>query len=94
MSRSTRKPIIRDKPNTRLYHRAIRRVTKHNFKKSTQELMQYSPQWLFEAEDEITEFEIPNPKTIVNDYDYSDWKWDLSDREVTEYFDTNKFKRK
>ena len=94
MSRSYKKPILKDKSDSRWYNRTIRRVTKNSFRKSTQEMMNYSPQWLWEADDEITEIEIPSPKNIINDWSYCDWKVDLRDKEMQEFFDINKLKRK
>ena len=94
MSRSYKKPIIKNKSDSRWYNRTVRRVTKNSFRKASQEMMNYSPQWLWEAEDEIVEIEIPNPKNIINDWDFCDWKIDFRNRKSDEKFDINKLKRK
>lgn len=76
MSRSRRKPIIKDKPRNEKsgakYWRTVRRVTNEKVK------------YLSEAlEDE----NLPLPKEIVNDYDYSDYHIDyrfMDDEETVE----------
>lgn len=72
MSRSKRKPIIKDRPRNNkkstLYWRIVRRVTKQYVKLGK---------------------EIPNEKTIVNDYDYCDYTMDL-----TKDKDSKKYSRK
>lgn len=63
MSRSVKKPIIKDKSRNSkasTYYRRVRRVIKQKLKES-----------------DIEEVELPNSKEIVNDYDYMDYKWDL-----------------
>jgi hypothetical protein len=66
MSRSRRKPVEKDKPRNEKsgakYHRTIRRVTN--------EKVRY-------LEDALEDEELPDPKEIINDYNYSDWKQDL-----------------
>lgn len=75
MSRSRRKPIVKDGPRNHkkssLYWRPVRRVTNEKVRYLNEEL-----------DDEI----IPDPKEIVNDYDYSDYKHDLRfrDDEISE----------
>jgi len=73
MSRSRRKPIIKDGPRNEKkgakYHRAIRRVTNEKVR------------YLNEALDEDI---LPEAKEIVNDYDYSDYKIDLRFKEGNE----------
>lgn len=62
MSRSFRKPIVKDKPRNfkaSTYYRRIRRVIKQLVK--------------------MLEEELPDPKSIVNPYDYMDWRSDLRD---------------
>jgi len=63
MSRSKRKPIIKDRPRnykkSTMYWRMVRRRQKIETNK-------------IKTQDEI---EITNPKSIVNDYDYSDYKF-------------------
>jgi len=66
VSRSRRKPIIKDGPrNTKKsseYWRPVRRVMNQTVR----------------GLNELTEEEnIPDPKEIVNDYDYSDFNFDL-----------------
>lgn len=57
MSRSKRKPIVKDKPSVgkRKYHRKIRRVTKSKVKSI--------------EEDDI----LPLPQDLINDWNYCDW---------------------
>jgi hypothetical protein len=62
MSRSRKKPIVKDKTDGAKYHRTIRRVTN--------EKVRY-------LEDALEDEELPDPKSIVNDYNYSDWKQDF-----------------
>lgn len=66
MSRSRRKAIIKDCPRnfkkSSNYWRTVRRVLKEKVK-----LLQ-------ETDDEQ---KIPKPQEIVNDYDYSDYRFDL-----------------
>lgn len=66
MSRSRKKPIIKDGPRnykkSSAYWRPIRRVIKERVK------------YLNEAlEDE----QLPIPQEIINDYDYSDYRFDI-----------------
>lgn len=70
MSRSRRKPIVKDKPRNEKsgakYWRTVRRVTNEKVR-----LM-----------NEIGNDEpLPDPKEIVNDYDYSDYRIDLRFRD-------------
>ena len=71
MSRSRRIPYIKDKPRnhkrTSLYWRRIRRVSKN----------------LINAKVLDETLVIPNPKSIVNDYDYCDYKYLSSDRKYS-----------
>jgi hypothetical protein len=66
VSRSRRKPIIQDRPRnskkSASYWRPVRRVMNQTVRGLNEE-----------SEDEI----IPNPQEIVNDYDYSDYKFDM-----------------
>ena len=70
MSRSRRKPVVKDKPRNEnsgaKYWRAVRRVTNKRVKYLNENI-----------DDEI----LPVPKEIVNDYDYSDYRWDLRFRD-------------
>lgn len=63
MSRSKRKPIIKDRPRnykkSTMYWRMVRRRQKIETNK-------------IKTQDEI---EITNPKSIVNDFQYSDYKF-------------------
>lgn len=69
MSRSRRKPIIKDRPRnakkSSLYWRVVRRVINDKVR-----------QMFIYPEKEI---DLPEPKEIVNDYDYSDYKIDYRD---------------
>ena len=71
MSRSYRKPIIKDRPRNKkkssLYWRIIRRHLKNLMKSTTFEHF----------------MDLPNPKTILNDYDYSDYKFINCDKKYT-----------
>lgn len=75
MSRSRKKPIVKDGPRNQKkgakYHRAVRRVTNEKIRYLNEEL-----------DDNV----IPDPKEIVNDYDYSDYKFDFrfDDDEISE----------
>lgn len=69
MSRSRKIPIIKDRPRNKkkssIYWRAVRRVINKKVKET-----------LKDPEDT----EIPDPKSIVNDYDYSDYTIDFRER--------------
>ena len=66
MSRSRKAPIIKDGPRNHkkssLYWRTVRRVTKDKVRYFNETI-----------EDEI----IPDPKEIIDDYDYSDYEVDM-----------------
>jgi len=66
MSRSRKKPIVKDAPKSEKkgsrYWRAVRRVTNQRVKYLNEEL---------------DEGILPVPKEIVNDYDYSDYTSDM-----------------
>jgi len=91
MSRSKKKPIIKDRPRnikkSSLYWRVVRRVINNKVR-----------QILINPEKEP---DLPEPKEIVNDYDYSDYKIDYrdpdwknisSDRNIDEYIKKQKRK--
>lgn len=82
MSRSRRKPIIKDSPRNEkkssLYWRTIRRVTKQKVHE-----LKTNP-----------EIEIPNPKEIVDDYDYCDYTIDLRFKDENKDKSVKKAKRK
>lgn len=69
MSRSRRKPIVKDRPRndkkSSLYWRVVRRVINDKVRQITK-----SPE---------EDVELPEPKEIVNDYDYCDYKIDYRD---------------
>jgi len=69
MSRSRRKPIVKDRPRNEkkssLYWRIVRRVINGKVRQMSKT-----------DEDETT---LPEPKEIVNDYDYCDYKIDYRD---------------
>lgn len=69
MSRSKRKPIVKDRPRnakkSSLYWRIVRRVINDKVRQIS-------------TKPEI-ELDLPEPKEIVNDYDYSDYKVDYRD---------------
>jgi hypothetical protein len=68
MSRSRRQPIIKDRPRNEkkssLYWRIVRRVINSKVRQ------------IIKNDDEI---DIPEPKEIVNDYDYCDYVIDYRD---------------
>ena len=69
MSRSRRKPIVKDRPRndkkSSLYWRIVRRVINGKVRQLSKT-----------DEDETS---LPEPKEIVNDYDYCDYKIDYRD---------------
>lgn len=75
MSRSNRKPIAKDSPRnykkSSAYWRTIRRVTNEKVRYLNEEL-----------EDNV----LPDPQEIINDYDYSDFRFDFRfrDDEISE----------
>jgi len=75
MSRSRKKPIIkqarRNYKKSSPYWRTVRRVINERIKYLSEQL---------------EEKNIPNPKQIINDYDYSDYRFDyryINDEEIT-----------
>jgi hypothetical protein len=88
MSRSRREPIIKDRPKNEkkstFYWRTVRRVINDAVR-----MLKYEPE-----SDET----LPEPKEIVNDYDYCDYVIDLrtEDEHKSYYFKDakNKAKRK
>lgn len=81
MSRSIKKPIIKDKPRnhkrTSEYWRKVRRSTGNK-------LRTYLVDIDGENLQDIDEPFLPQPREIVNDYDYCDWVWHLDDPEMVE----------
>jgi hypothetical protein len=69
MSRSKKEPIIKERPRNHRksteYWRRVRRVINQTVRKL-----------FYKDEDEVV---IPNPKEVVNDYDYSDYTFDMRD---------------
>lgn len=91
MSRSRRKPIIKDRPRnakkSSLYWRVVRRVINDKVR----QMFTYPEK----------EIDLPEPKEIVNDYDYSDykidyrdpdWKYITSNKDINEYIEKQKRK--
>ena len=66
MSKSRKLPIFKDKGLKSIYHRIVKRRIK-NYLKSN----------FLRLQDEDFDCNIPNPKTIVSDCDYSDYTIDL-----------------
>lgn len=66
MSKSRKLPIFKDKGLKVIYHRIVKRRIK-NYLKSN----------FLRLQDEDFDCNIPNPKTIVSDYNYSDYTIDL-----------------
>lgn len=71
MSRSCKKPVIKERPRnikkSTLYWRTIRRHIKNTMKSTSLECFR----------------DLPNPKTIVNDYDYCDYIFRSSNKKHT-----------
>lgn len=82
MGKSYKKAIIKDKTNTKTYRRAIR-GSQNTFIRSNLDKM---------LNDE--DFVIPDRKEIINDYDYSDWKFDYEHHSSYDEERRNEFKRK
>jgi hypothetical protein len=91
MSRSRRKPIIKDRPRnakkSSLYWRVVRRVINDKVRQ-----IKSNPE---------KDLSLPEPKEIVNDYDYCDYKIDYRDpdwknvvtsRNIDEYIEKQKRK--
>ena len=77
MSRSRKiYPIIKDKGFKNLYWKTIRSTVNQVVRG-------------FLKKEDLDDTELPNPKTIINDYDYSDYKFVAKDKK-----DIEKFKRK
>lgn len=75
MSRSYKKPIIKDKNNPKIYKRIIRRVQKYSLAKihkNTDITYMEVDCSLIDILDNI-EINIPHHKTIVNDYNFCDY---------------------
>jgi len=66
MSRSRKKPVVKDKTDGTKYHRTIRRVTN--------EKVRY-------FEEALDDEGLLDPREIVNDYNYKDWEYDLRFRD-------------
>jgi hypothetical protein len=79
MSRSHKKAIIKDRPRNHkkssLYWRRVRSAIKNKIRSC----------------DDLDKLEIPNPKTIVNDYDYCDYIIDYEHDKGPDYFWYNRF---
>lgn len=84
MSRSRRKPIIKDRPRNKkkstLYWRIVRRVINGKVR-----ILKDNP---------IEEGQLPEPKEIVNDYDYCDWVSDFRDPFWKEFRDKDYIEKK
>jgi hypothetical protein len=82
MSRSKKEPIIKERPRNHRksteYWRRVRRVISQSVRKL-----------FYKDEDEVV---IPNPKEIVNDYDYSDYTMDM--RDISKPDDRDKYVKK
>jgi hypothetical protein len=82
MSRSKKEPIVKDRPRNHRksteYWRRVRRVINQTVRKL-----------FFKDEDEVV---IPNPKEVVNDYDYSDYTFDM--RDIKKLADREKYIKK
>lgn len=87
MSRSTRLPIQKDKPHFN-YWRPIRsrqnQIVRGYTIRYDDSVCDLDDDESFDGEIDVIEknsillgTDIPNPKTIINDYDYCDSKWDF-----------------
>ena len=83
MSRSTKKPILKDKPRnhkrTSMYWRKVRRSTANKLRTYVVNIVGSDLQ-------DIDEPLLPKPQEIVNDYDYCDWIMYLDDPEEVEKY--------
>ena len=83
MSRSTKKPILKDKPcnhkRTSEYWRKVRRSIENRLRTYTVGIGSEDLQ-------DIDEPFFPQPREIVNDYDYCDWIIHLDDPEMVEKY--------
>jgi len=72
MSRSKRKPFYKDKGiYNKFYNKTIRRVVKHHLR------LKYNKGVIIEFDNfENEDVNIPHPKNIINDWDYSEYKWE------------------
>lgn len=68
MSRSFKKPILKDKDKSR--SKMLNRIIRRNLKK------------IINSSDDLENLEIPDPKIIVNDWDYCDWKCETCGHEA------------
>lgn len=66
MSKSRKLPIFKDKGCKDIYHRIVKRRIR-NYLKSN----------FYKLQDEDFDCNVPNPKTIVSDYNYRDYTIDL-----------------
>ena len=81
MSKSFKLPIIKDKTDHKFFRRTVRRIVNQKIK-DIKNLV------------DLDSYEIPNTKTIVNDYDYCDYILDLRLCIWKNIFDIEKAKRK
>lgn len=81
MSRSRKLPIYKDKGEKKYYWRYIRSSIKNSLRSQLYSDLDY--------------LELPNPKTIINDYDYSDYTIDFKYTPWIKYKKIwNKFKKR
>jgi len=102
MSRSYKKAILKDKGSKKLYWKTIRRVIKHiinknrNYPKYQEELNYGDPEefgWDEYIDEKGIEDQIPDPKIIIDDYNYCDY---IIDMEHDDYYKNrrDKYRRK
>lgn len=68
MSRSIRQPYIKDKGG-RNAHNIYRRKIKRRIRQAIKDISRLT---------DIESYELPNPKTLVNDYTWCDWWFDYN----------------
>lgn len=81
MSRSRKKAIIKDRGSKKTYHKVVRSNVNQVVRES-------------KKLEDLDEVEIPDEKTIINDYDYCDRILDLEHGEHSPYWDEIKIKMK
>lgn len=81
MSRSRKLPIIKDRCSKKIYHRTIKRRIRN-----------YIRSHFFKLIDDNFDDVIPNFKSIVNNYDYSDYTCNLMNSQDIDL--KNKWSRK
>lgn len=80
MSRSRKKPIVKDKTGHTWYNRVIRRRQRQQVKGIS-------------SLTDVLEYTISQPKELVNDYDVCDYRFDYTDKRWESYFTLRELKK-